>query len=167
MSSTSHSWSKFVKRVTINADPQTVYNAWATQSAIETWFLRQSIFSTEGSEKKPDEPIQSGDAYEWRWYGHSDDVTEYGEILIANGKDTLQFTFTGNCIVTVNTHIEDGETIAELTQENIAADDNPATNLYVGCGEGWTFYLANLKSVLEGGLDLRNRNANIRKVVNA
>ena len=26
---------------------------------------------------------------------------------------------------------------------------------YVGCREGWAFYLANLKSVLEHGCDLR------------
>jgi hypothetical protein len=32
---------------------------------------------------------------------------------------------------------------------------------------GWTFYLANLKSVLEGGLDLRNKNARLQRLVNA
>lgn len=30
-----------------------------------------------------------------------------------------------------------------------------------------TFYLANLKSVLEGGLDLRNKNVNIPNVISA
>jgi uncharacterized protein YndB with AHSA1/START domain len=167
MSSQSHGWSKFVKRININADPQTIYNAWCTQAAIESWFLRQSIFSTEGSEKKPEEAIQAGDAYEWRWHGYGDEVTERGEIISANGKDMLQFTFAGDCLVTVRSYLEDGESIAELTQENIPKDDNPATNLYVGCGEGWTFYLANLKSVLEGGLDLRNKNLNIKKVINS
>lgn len=167
MSSQSNNWSKFVKRITVNADPQTIYNAWATKAAIETWFLRESVYSTEGSDKKNDEPVQAGDTYQWRWFGHGDEVTERGEIIEANGKNMLQFTFACNCMVTVKTYEEDGETIAELTQENIPADDNPSTNLYVGCGEGWTFYLANLKSVLEGGIDLRNKNIHIKRVVNS
>ena len=39
--------------------------------------------------------------------------------------------------------------------------------LYIGCGEGWTFYLANLKSMLEGGIDLRNKNDKIKGVINS
>ena len=38
---------------------------------------------------------------------------------------------------------------------------------YIECGKGWTFYLANLKAVLQGGVDLRNKNVLIQKVVNA
>ena len=37
----------------------------------------------------------------------------------------------------------------------------------MGCLEGWTFYLTNLKSVIEGGLDLRNKNLDIKGVINA
>ena len=59
------------------------------------------------------------------------------------------------------------KTIVELTQDNIPPDDNPATNLHIGCGEGWTFYLANLKSYLEGGIDLRNKNEKIQGVINS
>ena len=33
--------------------------------------------------------------------------------------------------------------------------------------EGWIFYLANLKSVLEGGLDLRNKRMEITNVITA
>jgi len=54
-----------------------------------------------------------------------------------------------------------------LTQENIPEDNNPASNLLVGCVEGWTFYLANLKSYLQGGIDLRNKNVNIQGVINS
>lgn len=45
--------------------------------------------------------------------------------------------------------------------------EDPARNLLVGCGEGWVFYLANLKSILEGGIDLRNKNDAIRNVLNS
>ena len=40
-------------------------------------------------------------------------------------------------------------------------------SIYVDCSYGWTFFLANLKSVLEGGIDLRNRNVDIKNVVNS
>lgn len=32
--------------------------------------------------------------------------------------------------------------------------------------EGWTFYLTNLKSILEGGFNLRNKNNKLGDVVN-
>jgi hypothetical protein len=37
----------------------------------------------------------------------------------------------------------------------------------VGCGEGWTFYLTNLKSILEGGVDLRNKEMKLKNVINS
>jgi len=45
----------------------------------------------------------------------------------------------------------------ELIQENIPEDADPSKNLFVQCQVGWTFYMANLKSVIEGGIDLRNK----------
>ena len=54
-----------------------------------------------------------------------------------------------------------------LTQEEVIFEEDPNENLYVQCGEGWTFYLANLKSVYEGGLDLRNKDIEIKGVLNA
>lgn len=70
-------------------------------------------------------------------------------------------------VVTVRIANESGINVVELTQENIPVDDDSRANYFVGCGEGWTFYLANLKSILEGGLDLRNKNVDIRKVINS
>ena len=40
-------------------------------------------------------------------------------------------------------------------------------HFYIECGKGWTFYMTNLKSILEGGLDLRNKNINLKQVINA
>jgi hypothetical protein len=33
--------------------------------------------------------------------------------------------------------------------------------------EGWVFYLANLKSFPEGGIDLRNKNEKLKSVINS
>jgi len=46
-------------------------------------------------------------------------------------------------------------------------DVNEQQYFYVECGKGWTFYMANLKSILEGGHELRNKNINLHQVINA
>jgi hypothetical protein len=38
---------------------------------------------------------------------------------------------------------------------------------FIECGKGWTFYMTNLKSILEGGIDLRNKNERKQNVINA
>lgn len=161
-------WTKFTKRIPTTANISTVYNAWTRQETLEKWFLRKAEFTKpDNTLRQETESIQKGDKYLWLWYGYPDTVFEKKEIIAANGKDFIQFGFTGNCIVSVKLYTQESETIIELTQENIPPDDNPATNLHIGCGEGWTFYLANLKSYLEGGIDLRNKNIDIQGVISS
>ncbi len=38
---------------------------------------------------------------------------------------------------------------------------------FIECGKGWTFYMTNLKSILEGGIDLRNKIESVKNVINA
>lgn len=161
-------WSAFTKRIPIKASVNQVYEAWATQEGLEGWFLRSAVFTTgDKSPRKRTDWIQKGDTFTWHWYGYPDTVFEKREVIAVNGKDEIKFTFSGGCLVTVKA-VPLGEiTVCELTQENIPSDDNPKTNLYVGCGEGWTFYLANLKSYLEGGIDLRNKDNAITQVINS
>jgi hypothetical protein len=42
----------------------------------------------------------------------------------------------------------------------------PTLELYEACRRGWTFCLTNLKSILEGGIDLRDTQAGHGEVVN-
>ena len=77
--------------------------------------------------------------------------------------EKLSFTF-GNrtpdsdekIVVTINVKKEpDGVTRLQLTQENMAAA--PEANVYwhMGCNLGWSFFMTNLKGLLEHGIDLR------------
>ncbi len=162
-----YDWSRFCKRITIKADTAAVYDFWTTQQNIERWFLRLAEFTrSDGRIRLANEPIQVTDKYKWQWFGYTDEVVEYGQILVANGQDFLQFTFSG-CTVSVKVLIEDGETVVELWQEDIPLDETGKTNIHLGCSEGWTFYLANLKSIMEGGIDLRNKNKRIKKVISS
>jgi hypothetical protein len=69
-------------------------------------------------------------------------------------------------LVDIQLKQEDGYVLVELTQKNIPTDENSKRNIRLGCHTGWSFYLVNLKSVYEGGLDLRNKNENTYPMVN-
>jgi uncharacterized protein YndB with AHSA1/START domain len=161
-------WSRFITRVNVNAPIEKLYALWATQSGIEYWFLRLSEYkSPEGALRAENEPAEKGDAYCWRWHGWNDETTEYGTILEANGKDFFKFTFGADCDCSVSVKEELGHHIVELVQENIPVDEEGKHNWHMGCKTGWTFYLANLKSIAEGGIDLRNKDEALKNMINA
>ena len=163
-----YDWSKFMLRIPVKVSPEIIYRAWATQEGIESWFVRTALFfRPDNSQRSENEFIQKGDRYTWLWHGYDDETVEHNDILEANGEDTVSFVFAGHCIVTVTIGMLDTETIVQLTQENIPTGEEGKVDIHIGCMEGWTFYLANLKSILEGGIDLRNRNMKIGKVINA
>jgi uncharacterized protein YndB with AHSA1/START domain len=165
---TDFNWSRFTVRIAVKASPKDLYKAWATKKGIELWFLRLSEYKKkDGILRTANEYVEAGDTYRWLWHGWPDDMVETGSILDCNGKDQIKFKFgiAGDCIV--NIKAEAGENIVELIQENIPSDEAGKRNYHLGCKTGWTFYLANLKSLLEGGIDLRNRNENIKQVINS
>ncbi len=163
-----YNWKEFIKRVPIRAPAKAIYEAWSTQQGLESWFLRLAQFSrADGTIRTKNSPVESGDHYQWRWHGYPDSVTEEQQILEANGWDRLRFLFSGGCIVTVSIFSEEWETICSLRQEMPMDDEKEQQYFYIECGKGWTFYLCNLKSVLEGGPDLRNKNPELVNVITA
>ncbi len=112
-----YNWDQFTKRVTIKASAQDVYKAWATQSGLESWFLRKAVFTDISKRQRdPNSFVQPGDIYEWTWFGYPDSVHEHHTIIEANGNDHLKFRFSGGCIVTVTIKNENNELICELAQ---------------------------------------------------
>lgn len=164
----SYNWKQFTKRIPIKASAKAIYDAWTTQQGLESWFLRLAQFTkADGSPRPKTNNIEAGDTYKWLWFGYDDSATEEKEILSANGSDQLKFSFSGGCIVSVSIKQEEGETICELVQDMPMEDMAEQQHFFIDCGNGWGFYMTNLKSVLEGGLDLRNKNVNLKEVVNA
>lgn len=165
---TNFNWSRFTVRINIKAATEKLYRCWATKDGIENWFLRKSDYKNpDGSLRSRKEFVQKGDSYSWWWHGYPDEVAEHGEILDCNGKDLFKFKFgsAGNCTITI--YKEQEENIVELLQDEIPTDDRAKQNWHIGCKTGWTFYLANLKSVMEGGIDLRNKNEQLQNMLNA
>lgn len=152
-------WSRFTKRIGINASVEDIFDAWTSQENIEKWFLSSAEFS----HRNRKDIIRKGDTYVWKW--HASDFVAEGEVLFNNEKDHLEFTFLG-CTVSVKVFEEAGENLLEIAQYDIPLDDESRMNLFAGCSRGWTFYATNLKSILEGGIDLRNKNEKLSDVVN-
>ncbi len=158
-------WTSFTKRIAVKSSMETIYKAWTIPSEIERWFLESAGFQREdGSEVGHHSAIKAGDRYSWEWFLY--DVTEHGRIVEANGTDTLVFTFADECHVRIRLKEEYDYTIVELTQNNIPTDDASKRDIRLGCATGWSFYLLNLKSVYEGGLDLRNKDERLTPMVN-
>lgn len=157
-------WTKFTERIVVNAAMEKVYAAWTNCHRIEEWFLSKARVKKEGDVFEMSDAMQKGDEYAWNW--HCYDVTEYGEILEANGKDVFTFYFAGKTKVEVRLEALNNQVLVTLTQSDIPVDDDSKKNIRLGCSSGWAFYLVNLKAWLENGVDLRNKDVGNGTVVN-
>lgn len=158
-------WTSFSKKIAVKAKLSDIYNAWTKAEELENWFLEKVSFLNENQNLiAKSQNAGAGDSYEWFWFLYADSMK--GKIVSANGKDQLQFTFEGECLVDIKLNETDDYTIVELRHHNIPTDDNSKQYIRLGCSNGWHFYLTNLKSVYEGGLDLRNKDGNLNPMIN-
>ncbi|MBL4715437.1 MAG: hypothetical protein COC01_07910 [Bacteroidetes bacterium] len=158
-------WTTFTKRIAVKAELSDIYDAWSKPSEIEKWFLSNANYFDENTNAiERESNIKKDDTYEWSWYLY--EIVEKGKIIEANGKDFLQFTFAGECLVDIKLSQQNGYVVVELTQKNIPIDDESKEGIRLGCDSGWSFFLMNLKSVYEGGLDLRNKDADLKGMIN-
>jgi len=158
-------WSQFSKRIFINTDLKSTYNFWTKSEELEKWFLSKASFCSKNGETiLPLENVLSGSTYKWNWYAQNH--FEEGTVNLANGVDYLEFTFAGACKVQVQLSKKENQILVELSQTEIPLDNKSKENIRLGCAFGWAFYLLNLKSVLEGGLDLRNKDTELIGVIN-
>ena len=159
-------WTQFTRKIPVKASMQEMYDAWTTKRELERWFLKDAgYYDTNGNVIGDNVNVEKGNTYAWQWFGY--DVTEKGKITEANGNDHFQFTFAGDCPVDIKLTQRKDEVIVELTQSNIPTDDDSKINIRLGCHTGWSFFLANLKSVYEGGIDLRNKDDDASGMVNS
>lgn len=158
-------WSEFTKKIIITSDLEIVYNAWTKGEELEKWFLSKALFYDNNKIAiSASENVPSTCHYEWTWFAQNHH--EKGKIISANGLDFIEFSFAGDCVVQVQLYPINEVVIVELTQKNIPLDNASKEGIRLGCASGWAFYLVNLKSVLEGGLDLRNKDTSLKGVVN-
>ncbi|MBI1756373.1 MAG: SRPBCC domain-containing protein [Fimbriimonas ginsengisoli] len=148
-------WREFRLRVFVDRSQEAVFSAWVRSGELERWFLTKAeYYDKEGKPLDPAESAVRGCTYRWEWV---EGTIEKGSILTSDGFGSLAFSFGDGCTVALTLARLDGRTAIELLQSHVMTDVDRRERFYVDCLQGWTFYLANLKSVLEGGLDLREK----------
>ena len=159
-------WTKINRKIAIKAPMPLIYDAWSKSANLETWFLETAQFMGSDNQKmNVDQPAKAGNNYQWTWFLY--DGVENGKVLEANGKDLFSFSFAGDCKVTIQLSTQYDFTIVELTQENIPTDEKSKKDIRIGCDFGWYFFLINLKSTYEGGIDLRNKDPKLKGMLNS
>jgi len=158
-------WTKFTKKIAVKADMKTIYDAWTVPAELEKWFLSTALyFDEQNNQADATANIQGGQSYKWTWFLY--DGEENGKVVKTNGTDALDFTFAGDTLVQVRLSEQNGWVIVELTQKDIPTDDDSKRNVRLGCESGWSFFMVNLKSLYEGGNDLRNKDPELKGLLN-
>ena len=153
-------WDSFTKRIHIKSPIEKLYWCWATEEGISTWFLKSAEYLRNNKKIPSEEFIKKGDAYTWMW--HNWDGQENGTILETNGRDLIRFSFAESCEVTITLEQREQAVLLSLKQSKIPEDEKSKLQIFYGCSNGWTFWLANLKSYLEHGILLNETEIDLR-----
>ena len=151
-----YDWTSFSLHMYYQVEPTLVYRAWATAEGLASFFIRTATFLTpDGEPRASDALTAANDRYRWAW--HHDFQLE-GSILAAEPDRHLQFTFGSPMAVAITLYrVADG-TLLKLEQTGIPdATAMQRAHSHLNCRSCWTFFLTNLKSVLEHDIDLREK----------
>ena len=150
-------WSRFTRKIRIESPEKDIYDAWIDREKISIWFLKSAnqVNPKDGRIK-----MQKGDKVEWRWnnYENPSDV----EILEANGQDAITFSFGYGMEVSLDLKPEGKYTVLTLTQYNIPTGEDSKMNFHVGCRQAWSTWMMNLKSWIEHGILLHDKELGLR-----
>lgn len=148
-----YDWTRFTLHHYYAAPRAQVYRSWATAAGLCSFLLERAEHERpDGSPRGDDEPVDAGDRYRWTWrHGHAIS----GEFLARRDDASLTFTF-GGMEVRVDLVDVAGATRLDLLQTGIPDSEDGRVGGHLNCRSCWIFFLTNLQSVLERGLDLRD-----------
>ena len=148
-----HDWSSFDTYLYIDATPQEVQAAWRCATGLCSFFISEMTLRDRSGAVLPGDHFATGDQYHWQWI-HPFELT--GEFLDVS--DTaMTFSFGGNYRVSISVTAAATGSLLHLHQDGLSNDDNGRVHGSLNCRSCWIYYLVNLKSVLETGNDLRDR----------
>ena len=137
-----YDWSQFTLRIVVAAPVSRVFEAWTKDRIVSKWF----------TEKTKIGPTKGGVVhFEWA-AGDKWDTT----VTAISKNRYFQFPFgTKGEQVKVSFKKAGKGTICEIHQFGMKTGAQDKAVMHLGCTQGWTFFLANLKAYLEHGIDLR------------
>lgn len=149
-------WTNFTKKIKIDTTLENAYNHWVSPELLCIWFLKDvELLDSDNNHKLPTDQVAKDDTYIWKW--HNYDGEEKGTILDVKPQKQLVFSFANEANkVKVSFKEIDNQVQVELNQYNIATDEKTKYDIFYGCSNGWTFWLANLKAYLEHGILLHD-----------
>jgi uncharacterized protein YndB with AHSA1/START domain len=136
----------FEHALTVDAPRDRVFLALTDADELKRWWITDGI----------SEPRTGGRfRYEWRMADPANDHVQEGAYDAVVEGERVEFPWSGgpagDSHVTLTLSTSDGGTQVSLVHSGIAADDE-----FERYEQGWQGFLANLKSVLEGGPDTRS-----------
>lgn len=151
----SFDWSRYRLGIFVRATRACVYGYLATAAGQEAWFPQVAVFqSPSGKRRRRMERARTGDGYFQRFI-YAGGVEGTGKVLASRRDSRFKISFGGNGDVDFALKSAPGGTLVTLTQDRIPTSAKARVDAHMGCRTGWTFFLTNLKSVAEGGPDLR------------
>ncbi len=174
-------WLGFTMAIHIQTTAAAAWRMIATCDGLERWFLRRAeAWSSDGREWPRDRPVEAGAKLRMTWLcaGECDargvavpvELSEDQSVQRTEPPQRLRhgwYEDRGWVEYRIVPHAIPGRITVELEQRmNPTADFAFLEGAYVGCQQGWTFFLTNLKSVLEHGTDLREPAPDRKGIVN-
>lgn len=154
--SDAYDWTQFTVHMYYRAPRSRVFAAWATSAGLASFFIASARHTApDGSLRRPDEHAQGGDLYEWQWLH---DFALSGRVLACVPEESVSYTFGGEMRIDVTiTPYDDEQVQVRVHQTGCATEDPDRAWQHLNCRSCWVYFLTNLKSVLEHGIDLRDR----------
>lgn len=146
-------WKRFTHGIYINAPAEKIFVFIATAAGISKWFIgKAKYYYKESNIRLGNEFAQKGDSYLWNWQNKALELK--GMITESVENKFFGFTFSPLYIVSVSLYSGGNNTRLSLTHEYQDSSVRDDFN-YLNCCTCWVFFLTNLKSVIEHGIDLR------------
>jgi uncharacterized protein YciI/uncharacterized protein YndB with AHSA1/START domain len=178
---TTRDWTGFTQAIHIRAERTALWRMLTTCVGLESWFLaRAEAWTADGREWPRDRTLEPGQKLRLTWGIAGDcapngttlpaDISEDDTVLAVEPPQRIRLGWyqdKGWVDIRLLEHPSDGRITVELEQRLADTGDHAfLENAFVGCKEGWAFFLTNLKCIAEGGPDLRERQADRKGLVN-
>ena len=153
-----YDWSKFEITYYYNAHITRVFRTFTESQGLESFFIARSVYTDQqGAVRDEHEQPRAGDTYQWQF---RQAFSVSGTISEIKQKQQFSFSF-GPMQVDVYFRVLGNQTEVHLVQSNIPDTKSGKVFGHLNCRSCWVFFMTNLTSILDYGVDLRDENPDL------